>query len=60
MAQNLSEDKVRNDAKKILNFYDSSEAQSDTGQITTFNKLLNIPMNAGGGLSLMVGICLKI
>lgn len=53
----LSEDKVRNQAKEILGFYDDNEAKSDTGQITTFKELLNIPMNAGGGLNLMAGIC---
>lgn len=46
----LSEDKVRNKAKEILSFYDSIEAKSDTGQITSFKELLNIPMSEGGGL----------
>lgn len=34
-----SEDKVRDEAQKILGFYDSSEADSGVGQLTTFNML---------------------
>lgn len=45
----LSEDKVRDKAREILGFYDSSEAVSGTGQLTTFKQLLNIPINEGGG-----------
>lgn len=46
----LSEDKVRDNAKEILSFYDNDEAKSGTGQITTFKELLNIPKSEGGGL----------
>lgn len=54
----LSEDKVRDNAKEILSFYDNDEAKSGTGQITTFKELLNIPKSeGGGGLNLMAGIC---
>lgn len=45
----LSEDKVRDNARKILSFYDNDEAKSGTGQITTFKELLNIPKSEGGG-----------
>lgn len=48
MSQILSEDKVRNKAKEILRFYDSKEAKSDVGQLTTFKQLLDIPSKAGG------------
>lgn len=34
-----SEDVVRDEAQKILGFYDSSEADSGVGQLTTFNML---------------------
>ncbi len=34
-----TEDEVRQDAKEILNFENSKEAFSDTGQLTTFNQL---------------------
>ena len=53
----LSEDKVRKQAEEILRFYDSEEAKSGTGQITTFKELLKTPVSAGGGLNLMAGIC---
>ena len=46
----LSEDKVRDRAKEILGFYDSSEAISGTGQLTTFKQLLGISTNEGGNL----------
>lgn len=35
----LSEDKIRDNAREILGFYNSNEAQSGVGQITTFNQL---------------------
>lgn len=35
----LSEDQVRDKARKILNFYDDDKALSDTGQLTSFNVL---------------------
>ncbi len=35
----LSEDKVRDLAKKILGFYDTETVQSDVGQLTSFNQL---------------------
>ncbi len=60
MSQILSEDKVRDRAKEILGFYDSKEARSGVGQLTTFKQLLDIPGTAGGGLNLMVGICQRI
>lgn len=34
-----SEDKVRDEARRILQFHDDDKALSDTGQITTFNQL---------------------
>ena len=34
-----SEDVVREEAREILGFYDSSEADSGVGQLTTFNML---------------------
>ncbi|MCR2065840.1 hypothetical protein [Campylobacter helveticus] len=34
-----TEDKVRDRARKILEFYDDELADSGTGQITTFNQL---------------------
>ena len=34
-----SEDIIRDEARKILGFYDSSDAKSGTGQLTTFNQL---------------------
>lgn len=37
--RSLSEDKVRDLAKKILGFYDTETAQSDVGQLTSFNQL---------------------
>lgn len=37
----LSEDKIRDRAREILGFYDDNEADSGTGQITTFNQLDN-------------------
>lgn len=37
----LSEDKVRDEARKFLNFYDDENAKSDVGQLTTFNQLDN-------------------
>lgn len=37
----LSEDKVRDNAREILGFYDTKEAKSGAGQITTFNMLDN-------------------
>ncbi|ECL1830078.1 N-6 DNA methylase [Campylobacter jejuni] len=35
----LSEDIIRDNAREILGFYNSNEAQSGVGQITTFNQL---------------------
>lgn len=35
----LSEDKIRDNAREILGFYNSNEAQSGVEQITTFNQL---------------------
>lgn len=35
----LTEDQVRDSSKDILGFYDSTDAISGTGQLTTFNKL---------------------
>lgn len=35
----LTEDQVRDQAKKILEFYDTETAQSDVGQLTSFNQL---------------------
>lgn len=35
----LTEDEVRQQAKKVLNFNDDEQAISDTGQLTTFNQL---------------------
>ena len=34
-----SEDKIRDEARRILNLHDDENAISDTGQITTFNQL---------------------
>lgn len=37
--EKLGEDKIRDRAREILGFYDTETAQSDVGQITTFNDL---------------------
>lgn len=37
--EKLGEDKIRDRAREILVFYDTETAQSDVGQITTFNDL---------------------
>lgn len=37
--EKLGEDKIRYRAREILGFYDTETAQSDVGQITTFNDL---------------------
>ena len=37
--EKLGEDKIRDRAREILGFYDTETAQSDVGQVTTFNDL---------------------
>lgn len=41
MLGKCTEDEVRDNAKRILNLYDSKEAKSGVGQLTTFNQLDN-------------------